>query len=207
MSYLLGLFYDMDSSTSLHVSNVTLCDSLIKVLVSLFWLEIIANALFPKMVTFRLIFHYGNNSAGSLCQNKENVPSLRGTKMKSMEVLEKALALLAHKDLDGFIALLSVDCVIVKDDGEVLARGTEQLRKFYLPIFGEQADMKIELGDVFSTGSVIAAVEINRDMVVDGVKKDLDTVWIYKVINDKIAYMHVFTPDQDSSETLDSLTS
>jgi hypothetical protein len=67
--------------------------------------------------------------------------------------------------------------------------------------------MKIELGDVFSTGSVIAAVEINRDMVVDGVTKDLDTVWIYKVINDKIAYMHVFTPDQESSETLDSLTS
>ena len=127
--------------------------------------------------------------------------------MKSIEVLEKALELLAHKDLDGFIALLSDDCVIVKDDGEVLARGTEQLRKFYLPIFGEQADMRIELGDVFSTGSVIAAVEINRDMVVDGVKKDLDTVWIYKVINDKIAYMHVFTPDQDSSETLDSLTS
>lgn len=127
--------------------------------------------------------------------------------MKSMEVLEKALALLAHKDLDGFIALLSDDCVIMKDDGEALARGTEQLRKFYLPIFGEQADMKIELGDVFSTGSVIAAVEINRDMVVDGVKKDLDTVWIYKVINDKIAYMHVFTPDQESSETLDSLNS
>jgi len=127
--------------------------------------------------------------------------------MKSMEVLDKALSLLADKDLDGFIALLSDDCVIVKDDGEVLARGTEQLRKFYLPIFEEQADMKIELGDVFSTGSVIAAVEINRDMVVDGVKKDLDTVWIYKVINNKIAYMHVFTPDQESSETLDSLTS
>lgn len=45
--------------------------------------------------------------------------------MKSMEVLEKAVALLEHKDLDGFIALLSDDCVIVKDDGEVLARGTE----------------------------------------------------------------------------------
>jgi hypothetical protein len=127
--------------------------------------------------------------------------------MKSIEVLDNALALLANKDLDGFIALLSDDCVIVKDDGEVLARGTEQLRKFYMPIFGEQAGMKIELGDVFSTGSVIAAVEINRDMVVDGVTKDLDTVWIYKVINDKIAYMHVFTPDQESSETLDSLTS
>ena len=127
--------------------------------------------------------------------------------MKSIEVLEKALSLLADKDLDGFIALLSDDCAIVKDDGQVLARGTAQLREFYSPIFGEQADMTIELGDIFSTGSVIAAREINRDMVVDGVQKDLDTVWIYKVINDKIAYMHVFAPDQESSETLDSLNS
>lgn len=127
--------------------------------------------------------------------------------MKSMEVLEKALALLANKDLDGFIGLLSDDCVIMKDDGEALARGTAQLREFYSPIFGEQADMRIELGDLFSTGSVIAAREINRDMVVDGVTKDLDTVWIYKVINDKIAYMHVFSPDQESSETIDSLNS
>jgi hypothetical protein len=126
--------------------------------------------------------------------------------MKSIEVLNNALALLANKDLDGFIGLLSDDCVIMKDDGEVLARGTAQLREFYLPIFGEQADMRIELGDIFSTGSVIAAREINRDMVVDGVTKDLDTVWIYKVINDKITYMHVFSPDQESSETLESLT-
>jgi hypothetical protein len=126
--------------------------------------------------------------------------------MKSIEVLNNALALLANKDLDGFIGLLSDDCVIMKDDGEVLARGTAQLREFYLPIFGEQADMRIELGDLFSTGSVIAAREINRDMVVDGVTKDLDTVWIYKVINDKIAYMHVFSPDQESNETLESLT-
>jgi hypothetical protein len=126
--------------------------------------------------------------------------------MKSIEVLNDALALLANKDLDGFIGLLSDDCVIMKDDGEVLARGTAQLREFYLPIFGEQADMRIELGDLFSTGSVIAAREINRDMVVDGVTKDLDTVWIYKVINDKIAYMHVFSPDQESNETLESLT-
>jgi hypothetical protein len=126
--------------------------------------------------------------------------------MKAIEVLEKALSLLEHKDLDGFMALLSDDCVIMKDDGEVIARGTEQLHEFYTPIFGGQADLKIELGDQFSTGSVIAVREINHDLNVDGVMKEVDTVWIYKIINDKIAYMHVYSPDQASSDALDSIT-
>jgi hypothetical protein len=126
--------------------------------------------------------------------------------MNSVEVLEKAVALLESKDLDGFLALLSEDCAIVKDDGEVLARGTAQLRDFYMPIFGEQADLKIELGDQFSTGSVIAVREINKDMNVDGVQKDVDSVWIYKVVNNKITYMHVFSPDQESSDAIDSVS-
>ena len=125
--------------------------------------------------------------------------------MKAVEVLEKAISLLEHKDLDGFLALLSDDCVIMKDDGEVLAKGTAQLYEFYLPIFGEQADMRIELGDQFSTGSVIAVREVNHDMKVDGVLKEVDTVWIYKVINDKISYMHVFSPDEETNEALNSL--
>jgi hypothetical protein len=126
--------------------------------------------------------------------------------MKAIEVLEKAISLLEHKDLDGFMALLSDDCVIMKDDGEVIARGTEQLQEFYTPIFGGQADLKIELGDQFSTGSVIAVREINHDLNVDGVMKEVDTVWIYKIINDKITYMHVYSPDQESSDALDSIT-
>jgi len=126
--------------------------------------------------------------------------------VKAIEVLEKAVSLLEHKDLDGFMGLLASDCVIMKDDGEVIARGTAQLLDFYTPIFAEQADLKIELGDQFSTGSVIAVREINHDMNVDGVMKEVDTVWVYKVINDKIAYMHVFSPDQSSSDALDSIT-
>ncbi|MEI8230993.1 MAG: nuclear transport factor 2 family protein [Actinomycetes bacterium] len=125
--------------------------------------------------------------------------------MKALEVLEKALELLEHKDLDGFLVLLSDDCVIMKDSGEVMARGTAELHKFYLPIFGSQAALKIEIGDQFSTGSVIAMREINHNMSIDGELKDFDTVWIYKVVNDKITYMHVFSPDADTDKALTSL--
>ncbi len=130
---------------------------------------------------------------------------MKGKPIKALEVLEKAISLLENKDLDGFMALLSDDCVIMKDNGEVLAKGTEQLHQFYMPIFGEQADMKIEIGDQFSTGSVIAVREVNHDMKVDGVLKEVDTVWIYKVINNKITYMHVFSPDEETNEALNSL--
>ena len=126
--------------------------------------------------------------------------------MKAIEVLENAISLLEQRDLDGFMALLSEDCVIMKDAGEVIARGTQELHSFYTPIFGEQTDLKIELGDQFSTGSVIAVREINHDMNVDGVMKEIDSVWIYKVNDNKISYMHVFSPDQESSDALDSVT-
>jgi len=142
-----------------------------------------------------------------MCQTIRNNPLLKGKLMKAIEVLEKAISLLEQKDLDGFMALLTDDCVIMKDAGEELARGTAELHAFYTPIFGGQADLKIELGDQFSTGSVIAVREINHDMNVDGVMKEVDTVWIYKVIDNKIAYMHVFSPDQESSDALDSVTS
>ena len=126
--------------------------------------------------------------------------------MRPIEVLEKAVALLEQKDLDGFLALLSDDCVIVKDNGQVLAKGSEQLHAFYTPIFADQADLKIELGDQFSTGSVVAIREINHDMQVDGVQKDVDSVWIYKILDDKITYMHVFSPDEESDQAITALS-
>jgi len=126
--------------------------------------------------------------------------------MNSMEVLEKAVSLLEHKDLDGFLALLSPDCVIMKDDGEVLARGTEALHAFYTPIFEGQAELKIELADQFSTGSVIAVREVNHDMNVNGELKEVDSVWIYKVIDGKIHYMHFFSPDENANEAMNSLS-
>ena len=126
--------------------------------------------------------------------------------MKAIEVLEKAISLIEVKNLDGFLALLSPDCVIVKDDGEVLAKGTEELHKFYVPIFSGQENLKIELGDQFSTGSVIAVREINHDMDVDGVQKDVDSVWVYKVQNGLITYMHVFSPDEETDQALKSLS-
>lgn len=125
--------------------------------------------------------------------------------MKASEVLEKAVGLLHAGDQDGFLALLDENCVIMKDDGEEIARGAEQLKNFYTPIFAEQREMIVRIPAQFETGSIAALHEVNTNMTVNGVQKDVDTVWIYKVVNDKITYMHVFSPDDESEEAIASV--
>jgi len=43
-------------------------------------------------------------------------------------------------------------------------------------------------------------------MNVSGDLKEVDRVWIYKVIHEKISYMHVFSPDAEASDAVDYVT-
>lgn len=126
--------------------------------------------------------------------------------MKASEVLAKAVALLHEGDQEGFLAMLDDNCAIMKDDGEQLARGKEELAAFYAPIFADQREMEIQVPVQFEAGNVAALHEVNLNMIVNGVKRDLHSVWIYKVVDNKIAYMHVFSPDDDADEALSALS-
>jgi hypothetical protein len=122
--------------------------------------------------------------------------------MSSLAVLKSALSLVEARDLEGFLAMLSDDCVIMKDNGEVVAKGPAQLRDFYTPVFADQKEMKIHLEHEFETGSIVAVREVNQDVAIDGAVQDFSTVWIYRIVSGKIAYMHVFTPDASSEEAM-----
>jgi hypothetical protein len=126
--------------------------------------------------------------------------------MSSLSVLKGALEKVEARDLEGFLAMLTEDCVIMKDNGEVVANGSAELRNFYTPIFTGQDTLTITITDEFETGSIVAVRESNKDMSVNGELKDVDTVWIYRIASGKIAYMHVFSPDAEASEALDSVT-
>lgn len=126
--------------------------------------------------------------------------------MKASEVLATAVALLDAGDKEGFMAYLDDNCVIMKDDGEEIARGMEQVKKFYDPIFSEQREMKIDIVSQFEYGSIAALHELNHNVNVNGVMKDLHSVWVYKVVNNKITYMHVFSPDDEASEDITALS-
>ena len=126
--------------------------------------------------------------------------------MKASEVLAVAVDLLHKGDQDGFLAMLSDDCAIVKDDGEQIARGKDELKEFYAPIFAEQREMKVLIPSQFEAGSIAALHEVNQNMNINGESRDVDTVWIYKVVDDKITYMHVFSPDEAASEDITALS-
>jgi hypothetical protein len=133
-------------------------------------------------------------------------PTKERVNMSSLSVLKAALEKLEARDLEGFLAMLTEDCVIMKDNGEVVAHGSAALRSFYTPIFTGQETLTITITDEFETGSIVAVRESNKDMSVNGELKDVDTVWIYRISSGKIAYMHVFSPDAEASEALDSVT-
>jgi len=63
---------------------------------------------------------------------------------------------------------LADDCSISQDRNELLVSGKDALREFYKGILDRHSEMKIELADNFTVGSVLAVREINRDMMVDG---------------------------------------
>lgn len=125
--------------------------------------------------------------------------------MSSLSVLKEALVKVEARDLEGFLAMLTEDCVIMKDNGEVIAKGSAALRDFYTEIFTSQEALTITLVDEFESGSIVAVREGNKDISVDGELKDVDTVWIYRIAGGKIAYMHVFSPDATADEALTSL--
>jgi hypothetical protein len=125
--------------------------------------------------------------------------------MSSLAVLKNVLKLLEARDLEGFLAMLSADCIIMKDRGEKIAHGPDELRAFYTPIFTGQESLKITLANEFETGSIVACREVNTDLEVDGVKTNMDSVWVYRVLDGKIAYMHVFSPTAEADHAMNAL--
>ncbi len=118
--------------------------------------------------------------------------------MTPLEVMQALLKKVHEKDLDGLMNFLSDDCSISQDRNELLVSGKDALREFYEGILDRHSEMKIELADNFTVGSVLAVREINRDMMVDGKPQDVDTVWIYQIVNEKVNLMHVFSPDSST---------
>ena len=127
--------------------------------------------------------------------------------MSSIAVLKQAIKHVEARDLEPFLAMLSEDCVIMKDNGEVIAKGSAQLRDFYTPVFTSQDDWKLVLSNEFEVGSIVAIKETNIGLNIDGESVDVANVWIYKIVGGKIVYMHVYSPDEQSEEDLNRFLS
>ena len=115
--------------------------------------------------------------------------------MSLIEVMNKMATAFNNKDVDAMMDLITDNCIMQKDRGEVMLAGKPSFREFYSSGMNQHPNMKLELRENFSVGSVLFVHEINLGYVVDGKETTLDTTWVYQVVNGKIALMHYFSID------------
>jgi hypothetical protein len=119
--------------------------------------------------------------------------------MTGIDVMHAMAKAYNAQDIDAMMALISDDCIIQKDRGEVLVAGKASIREFYLGGMKSHPNMKLELKENFSAGTALFVREINTGWVVDGKETVLETTWAYQVVNGKIALMHYFSIDYKSA--------
>jgi hypothetical protein len=115
--------------------------------------------------------------------------------MSPIEVMNKMATAFNNKDVDAMMDLITDNCIMQKDRGEVMLAGKPSFREFYSSGMNQHPNMTLELRENFSFGSVLFVHEINPGYVVDGKETTLDTTWVYQVVNGKIALMHYFSID------------
>jgi len=115
--------------------------------------------------------------------------------MSPIEVMNKMATAFNNKDVDAMMDLITDNCIMQKDRGEVMLAGKPSFREFYSSGMKQHPNMMLELRENFSVGSVLFVHEINLGYVVDGKETTLDTTWVYQVVNGKIALMHYFSID------------
>jgi uncharacterized protein (TIGR02246 family) len=115
--------------------------------------------------------------------------------MNGIEVMEAMTKAYNAKDLDAMMDLITEDCIMQKDRGEVLVAGKPAFREMYAAGFKNNPNMVLELKDHFSVGSALFIHERNHGWVIDGEEKTMDTSWAYQVVNGKIALMHYYSID------------
>ena len=115
--------------------------------------------------------------------------------MSPIEVMNKMATAFNNKDVDAMMDLITDNCIMQKDRGEVMLAGKPSFREFYSSGMNQHPNMMLELRENFSVGSVLFVHEINPGYVVDGKETTLDTTWVYQVVNGKIALMHYFSID------------
>ncbi|CAB4885454.1 unannotated protein [freshwater metagenome] len=115
--------------------------------------------------------------------------------MSPIEVMKAmAVAYNAH-DLDAMMDLVTDNCIMQKDRGEVLVAGKASLREFYANGMKGSPNLQLELKEHFSAGTALLVREIATGFVIDGKETDFESSWGYQIVDGKIALMHYFSTD------------
>ena len=83
--------------------------------------------------------------------------------MTGIDVMHAMAKAYNAQDIDAMMALISDDCIIQKDRGEVLVAGKASIREFYLGGMKSHPNMKLELKENFSAGTALFVIFIVKE--------------------------------------------
>jgi hypothetical protein len=75
------------------------------------------------------------------------------------DVVDRAIAALNEKDIDAFVACYADDATIENGYDEVRARGHDELRERFGPMFERFPDLRVEVGRRTSVGEFVVCEE------------------------------------------------
>jgi hypothetical protein len=115
--------------------------------------------------------------------------------MSAVDVMNAMTVAYNAKDIDAMMKLVSNNCVMQQDRGEVIVAGAPSIRDFYLQGFKNHPNMHLELRNHFEVGTALLVHEVNTGFVIDGKETIFESTWAYQIVDGKIDLMHYFSID------------
>ena len=116
-------------------------------------------------------------------------------KMANVDVMNAMTVAYNAQDVDAMMDLVTDNCIMQKDRGEVIVAGKASIREFYLQGFAGHPKMHLELKNHFAVGTALLVHEVNTGYVVDGKETVFESTWAYQIVDGKIELMHYFSID------------
>ena len=115
--------------------------------------------------------------------------------MSAIDVMNAMTAAYNSRDIDAMMDLVSDNCIMQKDRGEVLVAGKPSIREFYIGGFKGHPNLHLELKEHISLGTALLVHELNTGYIVDGKESVFESTWSYQIVDGKIELMHYFSSD------------
>ena len=115
--------------------------------------------------------------------------------MTPIDVMNAMTEAYNARNLDAMMDLITDNCIMQMDRGNVMLAGKASFREFYAKGFESHPNMVLSLKENFSVGTALFVHETNTGWIVDGEETTMETTWAYQVVDGKIALMHYFSVD------------
>jgi hypothetical protein len=115
--------------------------------------------------------------------------------MSAIDVMNAMTTAYNARDIDAMMDLVSDNCIMQQDRGEVIVAGKPSIRDFYVHGFKNHPNLNLELKEQISVGTALLVREINTGYVVEGKETVFESAWAYQIAEGKIELMHYFSSD------------